>query len=69
MIEAAFSARRAEVHQAAGVVAAQQRIDVADALRRLRAYAYSRERPLHEIAVEVMAGRLRPGERPATSRH
>lgn len=58
VIDAAFSARRAEVHQAAGVVAAQQRIDVADALSRLRAYAYSRERPLHEIAVEVMAGRL-----------
>jgi len=58
VIDAAFSARRAEVHQAAGVVAAQQHINVADALSRLRAHAYSRERPLHEIAAEVMAGRL-----------
>jgi hypothetical protein len=58
VIDAAFSARRAEVHQAAGLVAAQQRINVADALVRLRAYAYSLGRPLHEIATEVMAGRL-----------
>ena len=58
VIDAAFSARRAEVHQAAGLVAAQQRINVADALTRLRAYAFSRGRPLHQIATEVMAGRL-----------
>lgn len=58
VIDAAFSARRAEVHQAAGLIAAQQRINVADALDRLRAYAYSRGRPLHEVATEVMAGQL-----------
>ncbi|MEV5966479.1 GAF and ANTAR domain-containing protein [Kribbella sp. NPDC051952] len=58
VIDAAFSARRAEVHQAAGVIASQQRINVADGLARLRAYAYSRGRPLHEVAADVMAGRV-----------
>jgi ANTAR domain len=58
VIDAAFSARRAEVHQAAGVIASQQHTNVADALARLRAYAYSRGRPLHELAAEVMAGRV-----------
>lgn len=59
VIDAAFIARRAEVHQAAGLIAAQQNISVTDALARLRAFAYRKGDPLHEIAVEVMAGRLR----------
>ncbi len=59
VIEAAFTARRAEVHQAAGLVAAQQRIGVTDALALLRAHAYSSAVPLHRIATDVMAGRLR----------
>jgi hypothetical protein len=58
VIDAAFSTRRAEVHQAAGAIAAQQQIQVVDALSRLRAYAYSRGRPLHLVAADVMAGRL-----------
>ncbi|MER7247792.1 GAF and ANTAR domain-containing protein [Kribbella sp. NPDC000426] len=58
LIAAAFTARRAEVHQAAGVVAARHRISVTDALARLRAYAYSRGLPLPDVAAEVMAGRL-----------
>jgi hypothetical protein len=59
VIEAAFTARRAEVHQAAGRIAAQQRIGVTDALALLRAHAYSSGLALHRIATEVMAGRLR----------
>ena len=59
VIEAAFNARRAEVHQAAGVVAAQQGISVANALARLRAHAYSSGLSLQRVAAEVMAGRLR----------
>ncbi|TCC49692.1 ANTAR domain-containing protein [Kribbella capetownensis] len=56
VIDAAFTARRAEVHQAAGLVAAQQRISVTDALALLRAHAFSSGRPLHRVATEVMAG-------------
>lgn len=59
VIEAAFTARRAEVHQAAGRVAAQQRISVTNALALLRAHAYSSGLPLHRIATDVMAGSLR----------
>ena len=59
VIEAAFTARRAEVHQAAGRVAAQQSISVTDALALLRAHSYSSGLPLHRIATEVMADRLR----------
>ena len=58
VIEAAFSARRAEVHQAAGRLAAQERISVTDALALLRAHAYSSGLPLQRIATDVMAGRL-----------
>ncbi|WP_406055936.1 GAF and ANTAR domain-containing protein [Kribbella sp. NBC_00889] len=58
VIDAAFTARRAEVHQAAGFVAAQQRISVTDALALLRAHAFSSGRPLHLVATDVMARRL-----------
>jgi hypothetical protein len=58
VIDAAFTARRAEVHQAAGRLASQQRISVTDALARLRAYAYSSGLPLHTVSVDVMSGRL-----------
>ncbi len=58
VIETAFTARRAEVHQAAGLVAAQQSITVTNALARLRAHAYSSGLPLHRIAADVMAGSL-----------
>jgi hypothetical protein len=73
VIEAAFTARRAEVHQAAGRIAAQQAISVTEALARLRAHAYATGQPLHRIADEVMAGRLRlesdRGSPPITGPH
>ena len=59
VIDAAFTARRAEVHQAAGVVAAQQGVTVTDALALLRAHAFSSGEPLHRIAADIMAHRLR----------
>jgi len=59
VIDAAFTARRAEVHQAAGRVAAQNGIGVADALARLRAHAYGTGLSLHEVAADVMTGGLR----------
>ena len=58
VIETAFTARRAEVHQAAGRLASQQRISVTDALARLRAHAYSSGISLHTVAIDVMADRL-----------
>ncbi|WNI16422.1 GAF and ANTAR domain-containing protein [Actinacidiphila sp. ITFR-21] len=50
---------RAEVHQATGMVSVQLEVSLAEALLRLRAYAYSHARPLHEVAGDVVARRLR----------
>jgi hypothetical protein len=58
VINAAFTARRAEVHQAAGRLASQERISVTDALARLRAHAYSSGLSLQTVAIDVMAGHL-----------
>ncbi|WP_069114675.1 ANTAR domain-containing protein [Jiangella alba] len=51
--------RRAEVHQAAGMVSVQLSVEVSEALVRLRAYAYVHERRLAEVAADVVARRLR----------
>jgi hypothetical protein len=47
------------VHQAAGMVAVQLGIAVADALVRLRAHAFAEDRPLRTLADDVVARRLR----------
>jgi hypothetical protein len=47
------------VHQASGMVAAQLEVSVAQALIRLRAYAFGNDRPLTEVAKDVVARRLR----------
>jgi hypothetical protein len=47
------------VHQAAGMVAVQLGISVADALVRLRAFAFADGRPVQEVAEDVVARRLR----------
>jgi hypothetical protein len=49
------------VHNAAGMVSVQQDITVADALIRLRAYAFSHDRPLTEVAQDVVDRKLRLG--------
>jgi hypothetical protein len=46
------------VGQAAGMLAVRLGTTVGEALVRLRAHAYSEDRPLAEIAREVLAGRL-----------
>lgn len=51
--------RRAEVHQAAGMVSVQLGVDVEEALIRLRAYAYVHDRRLSEVAADVVGRRLR----------
>jgi GAF domain-containing protein len=47
------------VHNAAGIVSAQQDISVTEALIRLRAYAFSSDRPLADVAHDVIARELR----------
>jgi hypothetical protein len=50
---------RREIHQATGMITAQAGLGLADALLRLQAYAYSSERPLIDVAKDVVARRLR----------
>jgi hypothetical protein len=47
------------VHQASGMVSAQLDITVAHALIRLRAHAFGNDRPLTQVAQDVVARRLR----------
>ena len=47
------------VHQAAGMVAAQLDVSVAIALIRLRAHAFGNERPLADVAADVVNRKLR----------
>ena len=49
------------VHQASGMVAAQLDVSVGQALIHLRAYAFGNDRPLSEVAEDVVARRLRFG--------
>ena len=58
---ATLSDSRAEVHQACGMVSAQLEISLTEAAVRLRAHAYAEDRPLAEVAREVVARRLRIG--------
>lgn len=46
------------VHNAAGIVAVQLGVSITEALIRLRAYAFSLDRPVNEVAADVVAHRL-----------
>ncbi|WP_225859440.1 ANTAR domain-containing protein [Streptomyces albicerus] len=50
---------RAAVHQATGMISVQLDVPMEEAFLRLRAHAYGSERPLGEIADDVVARRLR----------
>jgi hypothetical protein len=50
---------RAIVHQASGMLSAQLDIDPADALVRIRAHAYTRNRPVNDVALDIVERRLR----------
>ncbi|MEV7340707.1 GAF and ANTAR domain-containing protein [Streptomyces sp. NPDC093544] len=50
---------RAKVHQATGMISVQLGVSMEDALLRLRAFAYSSDRPLGEVADDVVVRRLR----------
>jgi GAF domain-containing protein len=47
------------VHQASGMVAAQLEVTVGVALIRLRAYAYANDRPINQVAEDVVSRKLR----------
>lgn len=49
------------VHNAAGIVSVQEAISVTEALIRLRAFAFSSDRLLADVAQDVIAGILRLG--------
>lgn len=57
------SDHRAVVHQATGMIAVQIDGDVDEALVRLRAYSFSADRPIREVAEDVVAGQLRFDDR------
>jgi len=50
---------RPVVHQATGMISIQLDVTMEEALVRLRAHAYGSERPLGEVAEDVVARRLR----------
>ena len=50
---------RLVVHQASGMVSVQLGVTIAEALLRLRAYAFAQNRPITEMAEDVVARRLR----------
>jgi hypothetical protein len=50
---------RREIHQATGMITVQAAVGLTEALLLLRAYAYSSERPLIDVAKDVVARRLR----------
>jgi hypothetical protein len=50
---------RAELFQAQGMVMVQLGVSISDALARLRAHAFAHNRPLAEVARDVVARRLR----------
>jgi hypothetical protein len=56
---AVLETSKAEVHQACGMVSVQLAVSLADAAVRLRAHAYAEERPLAEVARDVVERRLR----------
>lgn len=52
-------AHRAAVHQATGLVATQLDTKLADALARIRAYAFASDRTIYDVARDIVSGRLR----------
>jgi hypothetical protein len=57
--DAAGVGHRAELFQAQGMVSVQLGVPLAEAMIRIRAYAYAESRPLSEVAAAIVARRLR----------
>ncbi|MGZ4555887.1 MAG: ANTAR domain-containing protein, partial [Mycobacteriaceae bacterium] len=49
---------RREVHQATGMVAVQVGVPIPEALARLRAAAFASQRPILDVARDVVAGNI-----------
>jgi hypothetical protein len=56
---------RAEIDQATGMLTVQLGVPVGEAFARLRAYAYSQDRRLADVAGDIVARRLRLGRDPS----
>ena len=56
---AGLARHRAEIDQASGMLTEQLGTGIADAVLRLRAYAYSHDRRMADVAAEIVARRLR----------
>jgi hypothetical protein len=54
-----LSSSRAVVHQATGMVAVQLSVTLDDAATLLRAYAFSTDRQLNDVAADVVGGAIR----------
>jgi hypothetical protein len=54
-----LSPHSAQIHQATGMISAQLGVGMEDAFARLRGRAFADQRPLAEVAAEVVARRLR----------
>jgi hypothetical protein len=59
LLDTELSARRAHIHQATGMVAAQLEVSVTDALAALRAYAFTHGRRLGDVSADVLGRRIR----------
>jgi len=57
------SDHRAVVHQATGMIAVQINTEVDEALVRLRAHSFAADRPIREVAEDVVTGQLRFDDR------
>jgi ANTAR domain/GAF domain len=61
---AELAGHRAEIDQATGMLTEQLGVGVKEAFIRLRAYAYAHDRPLADLARDIVARRLRLGPAP-----
>jgi hypothetical protein len=59
-----LAGHRAEIDQATGMLTEQLGVGIAEALVRLRAYAYVHDRPLADLSRDIVARRLRLGPDP-----
>jgi ANTAR domain len=53
------SGSRTEIHQATGMISVQLGVAIGEAFSRLRARAFAEERPLSDLAADVVARRQR----------
>jgi len=58
LLDAGFTERRAEIHQAVGMISVQLGVSLTDALVALRARAYSEGQTIAQVAADVIARRL-----------